>query len=460
MARFGVKGDFNGTLRGQGMDETTVRMAPGVEFGLLSWLPRGVLFNFQWSGDPTVPDLGIKVSDFRILADQYTETWYDPRWPTAPGKSANGMLVVGFSVNAERLRIEGIEDPSFPPFQGDEEMGHFSLLFGIMTACYREFPIPMVNRGSVSIRDVIIRNAWAGVWTSLCADYTLGGKPGHGVDIADTYLAAELAGSKINISHSRLFGRGVGLFAAAPFELRASHNHMNGAFVRCHLMDRWYCWDYLEITHNQITQILPPLPNRVWYAGVEIWPTYSLVNPQVTLVANNEITGIPSMPPDQIVPGSPCNPWAGVYTGNIGVLPHTAVFQIADNQITSGSDDCRAVVLGGGDGILRSNRLKGQPMHFGIGMGDGWGWNIRDNNVNQLNACPDIYLSGLSYDNTVVGNRFTTVWDFGVNNTIIGDNPNDCAKPPGIMKKWLELEEALEKDRLLADPFMEWMGWR
>jgi hypothetical protein len=446
--------DFVGTLRGQGRDQTTIRMAPGLEFATDILTPEGVPFHavvtFEWSGDPSAPEGAATVSDLGIQATEHTMEWSDPRSPGVIQTSAFfGIFAVASDLTVERVRIEGIEDPSFTPFLGNSIFGNFSLIAAIGAFCSRDWPPGSASAGpyDVMVHDVSINTTTVGVTTFPCRDVTIGEKRRE-VDITNTYMAVEAGALQLDISHSLLEGRGWGsltfpgtsvqisrstlssdLFAAvyaqdAP-RTDISHNVLSGVGGVA-----VYPWSDLEVTNNQITQVLPPAPRQVWWAPVELGAG---VDAQSTaLIANNTVSGIPFIPPEQTTWGF-CNPWAGVSLSPQTTSSHIS---IVSNSISSGSSDCWTVQANGVEGIVRSNQLDGQPRLDGIDLWFGSDWNIRDNNMNQLNACPDIYLGPSASDNTVVGNRFTTVLDEGINNTVLGDQPNDCAKPRGIERSW------------------------
>jgi hypothetical protein len=170
------------------------------------------------------------------------------------------------------------------------------------------------------------------------------------------------------------------------------------------------------ITHNTLTQTAHPI--NPW-SGVELWNS-------VAEVSRNEIRGAEQTYVD---PGFGCN-WYGP------VLVVGSEAMIVDNDISTETNttDCAAIFAWSSqNGTIRSNGLAGDlvgdPHFAGIYLGFIDNWNIQDNNVRQLEACPDIHLSAYSTNNVVVGNRHTSVLDEGTGNTLRSVGPYDCAAP-------------------------------
>jgi hypothetical protein len=435
--------DFSGGLRGQGMDATTLRMAPGVEFALAED-PYGYMEGYPWpamllmsrSPTSTQPRSEFAVSDLHVIADQLSIPYVDARWPELVLRSSDGITFLG-SGTFERLWIEGIDDPRFPPLGGFERRGHFSLFVGIHGECAQSGPEPqgVTPQGRVTYQNIVVENATSGLVGAMeCDEVVVGGAPGEGVRVTNSLFGIQMwPDGAIEVSHSEVTGRNTGVWLwpgqrlRVARSVRVTENVTNGVYVQC-----GPCPSETEVTHNEIQQILPPPPFRVLYSGVEIWG-----GGQLLTIQRNNIRGVTVVPPGQWIPGRECSPWGPAYID--GDVVGQASF--VDNTMTAGQDACaNFLAYGGGAGAFRSNRLLGQPIWAGVRLAGSHGWNIRDNNVNMLNACPDILLEGDTSHNTVVGNRFTTVWDDGENNTILGTHPNDCAKPKGTAREWSNFE--------------------
>jgi hypothetical protein len=137
---------------------------------------------------------------------------------------------------------------------------------------------------------------------------------------------------------------------------------------------------------------------------------------------------------------------------------------VLENKITlpEGSRDCWAIrVMSNNDGLMRSKRLAGPPILSGMYLAHADGWNIRDNNIRQLDVCPTIWLTVGHSNNLVVGNRHTSVIDEGTNNTFQSVGSFGC--PNGPMASRLDFRSSVDwhgvlerKNRILGPAGVSW----
>ncbi len=342
-------------LRGQGIDVTNIRMAPGVEFqfydpwGYLD--PResfGFIMHFPF------PDQVMQVSDVTFIAEEYAEL------RTIAGLGVNVLSQAvwvwawGGDIRVERVRIVAKEDPSFISSLNTNS----SLRNGIEIWCY-------TNETAV-VDNLSVESARKAMWIEYCgkAHVSEMNAPNIGGGAAVIVYTDD-----VEIENSTIVGRfyGINLYDVAHAVIAANELSSVGVFRHSTAL----------IEDNVITQT----PDGA--AGVDVWYESSAT------VRRNSVIGA---------------------TNNIYPLVWVDVDSraaISYNVVTVASGQNFGVLISDPPttGTVVDNAFLGQATGPGVYLPEGEGWIIGSNDFRQSGSVPGIWLGELATNNNVIVSR-------------------------------------------------------